>query len=108
MAKFIAVKIDASGKTQADIASECEFTRPNVVSMIKLGRMRLPLGQLAAFAKAINVDVYDLFCWWMRDYYGKTWLDLEHYVVRAHAGFSTNVRAAPSHPPKVPRSGRAA
>ena len=98
MAAYIDVKIRESGKTQAEIASECGFTRPNVVSMIKLGHIRLPLDRLAAFAKAIDVDVFDLFCWWMRDFYGKTWLDLEQHIARAPAGLSTIIPAGVSLP----------
>ena len=85
MATFIAAKIKASGKTQAQIAQECGFARPNVVSMIKLGRIRLPLNRLGAFARSIEVDVYDLFCWWMGTTYGATWAELEPHIARAAA-----------------------
>ena len=82
MATYISIKIRDSGKTQVQISEECGFARPNVVSMIATGRMRLPLDRLGVFAKAIDVDVYELFCWWMREAYGQTWLELESIIAR--------------------------
>ncbi|MGR3271504.1 hypothetical protein [Thalassococcus profundi] len=40
-ARLIAEAIDASGKTQREIANEIGFERPNVVSMLKSGEMRM-------------------------------------------------------------------
>lgn len=83
MAEFIALKIKECGKSQVQIATECGFARASVVSMIKHGRIRVPLDRLAALAKAIDADVFDLYCWWMRDSYGATWAELEKHIARA-------------------------
>ncbi|SIT18816.1 hypothetical protein SAMN05421759_1356 [Roseivivax lentus] len=42
-ARLIADAIDASGKTQREIAEEIGFPRGNVISMLRSGEMRLPI-----------------------------------------------------------------
>ncbi|SFE92078.1 hypothetical protein SAMN04515678_12321, partial [Roseivivax sediminis] len=49
-ARMIADAIEASGKSQREIASEMGYERPNVVSMMKNGDMRMPLERIPAFA----------------------------------------------------------
>ena len=43
-------------KSQAEIAAEAGFVNPNMLSMIKGGKTRLPLDRVPALAKALNVD----------------------------------------------------
>lgn len=43
-------------KNQAQIAAEAGFTNPNMISMIKSGRTRLPIDRVPALAKALDVD----------------------------------------------------
>jgi hypothetical protein len=49
-------RLEAS-KTQREIAVEVGYDRPNIVSMIKAGNMKMPLDKVPAFAKALGVDV---------------------------------------------------
>lgn len=83
IAAIMRVKIQSSGKTQAQIARECGLPKPNVVSMIKNGQTRLPLDRLAAFAKSVDMDVFELFSAWMANEYGQTWVELQKHVIRA-------------------------
>jgi hypothetical protein len=48
-------------KTQSEIAIKAGFTRPNVLSMIKTGSIRLPLDRVPALADALEVDPSHLF-----------------------------------------------
>jgi transcriptional regulator with XRE-family HTH domain len=48
--------IDASGKTQRQIATEIGYRKPNVISMMKQGQMPVPLEKVPALAKALNVE----------------------------------------------------
>lgn len=53
--------IEASGKTQREIAIEAGFPSQNIISMIKNGDTKVPLNRIPALAKALGVDPRDLF-----------------------------------------------
>ena len=57
-ARMIADAIEASGKTQREIAEEMGLLRPNVISMLKSGEMTMPIERIPAFSKATGIDVY--------------------------------------------------
>lgn len=48
-------------KTQNSIASEAGFVNPNMLTMIKVGRVKLPLDRVLALAKALECDPVMLF-----------------------------------------------
>lgn len=54
--RALALWIDASGKTQREIAREIGYPRPNVVSMLKTGSMSLPLLKVPVLARCLGVD----------------------------------------------------
>jgi len=68
---YITERIDALNgiKSQREIATEAGLPRPNVVSMIKKGDMKLPLERVPAFARAINADPAYLFRLVMEQYW---------------------------------------
>jgi transcriptional regulator with XRE-family HTH domain len=74
--QFLAFHIRRSGLTQREVAQACGFLRPNIVSMIKTGGVRLPLERLGAMARVLDVDPAALFVVWMATYYGDTWREL--------------------------------
>lgn len=65
---YIRRKIDASNKSQVQIAEEMGFSKPNVLSMIKTGRTSVPLGRIPALARAINVEPKILLAMCLREY----------------------------------------
>ncbi|KAA9010039.1 helix-turn-helix domain-containing protein [Histidinibacterium aquaticum] len=72
-ALLIADAIEASGKTQREIATEMGFERANVISMMKSGDMRIPLERIPAFAAATGVDSESLLKSAMLEYMPETW-----------------------------------
>jgi hypothetical protein len=48
--------IDASVKTQRQIANEIGYRKSNVISMLKQGHMPVPLSKVPALANALGVD----------------------------------------------------
>jgi predicted XRE-type DNA-binding protein len=56
VAEYIAWQIDLCGKKQTQIAEECGFDKPNVVTMIKQGKTKLPIGKIGRMAKALGID----------------------------------------------------
>jgi len=53
--------IEASGKTQREIAMEAGFPSQNIISMIKSGDTKVPLSRVPALAKSLGVEPQDLF-----------------------------------------------
>lgn len=60
VAKFLARHIDASNKSQLEIAAEVGFQRPNILSMIKKGVTNVPVSRVPALATALGLCEHDL------------------------------------------------
>lgn len=54
--EFLSDKIDQSGIKQSDMAEELNFDRPNIISMFKAGKTRVPLRCIPQMAKILNLD----------------------------------------------------
>lgn len=77
VAEFIELQIETSGLLQADIAKACEFEKPNVITMIKQGKTKLPLAKIGHMARALNVDSILLFKMVIGEYMPDTWTAIE-------------------------------
>ncbi len=60
-------RINEIEKSQWEIAQECGWL-PNVVTMVKLGQMKLPLDKVGVLAKAIGINPGILFWMVLREY----------------------------------------
>lgn len=56
VAEFITHQIRVSGKSQVEIASELGYDKPNIITMFKQGRTRIPLDKVGPLAKALKID----------------------------------------------------
>lgn len=56
IAQFIADRIKATGQLQKDIAKNVGFDAPNMMTMLKQGRTRLPLDKVVPMARALESD----------------------------------------------------
>lgn len=56
-------------RTQRDIAAECGYDKPNMISMFKTGVAKVPLEKIPALAKALGVDPAHLFRLAMQQYW---------------------------------------
>ena len=65
-------------KTQAQVAKEAGFPHPNMLSMIKHGKSRLPLERVPALAEALEIDAALLF----RTILAENWPGYERVVIR--------------------------
>ena len=54
--KLICATIDASDKSQRQIALDAGFDKPNVLSMIKTGIMKVPMDKIVPLADALGLD----------------------------------------------------
>ncbi len=77
VADFIADRLAECDKTQREIAQECGFETPNIVTMIKQGATKLPLNRIGPLAKAIGADPAHLLRLAMTEYMPDTWDAIE-------------------------------
>lgn len=80
VAEFIADKLAESDKTQREIAEECGFENPNIITMFKTGATKLPLNRIGPLAKAIDIDPAHLLRLVMLEYAPDTWEAIENIM----------------------------
>ncbi|MBK1679922.1 hypothetical protein [Rhodocyclus tenuis] len=107
VAEFLKEKINASGKMQREIAKEAGFEKPNIITMLKQGKTKLPISRIGALAKAIDADPAHLLRLVMSEYCPETWQAIEDVaqdavltanelkLVRAYREATGNSDAAP-------------
>lgn len=77
VAEYIEWQINLCGKKQLEIAEQAGFEKPNIITMIKQGKTKLPLEKIGRFAKAIEVDPIHLFKLCMQEYQPDTWIEIQ-------------------------------
>ncbi len=77
IADFIADRLAESDKTQREIAAECGFETPNIITMFKNGSTKVPLNRIGALAKALDADPAYMLRLAMREYMPDTWDAIE-------------------------------
>lgn len=73
VAALVAEQIRIIGKKQMEIAEEAGFDNPNVITMIKQGRTKLPLAKVGSMAKALELDPIFLLKLCIKEYQPDTW-----------------------------------
>ena len=56
VAEFITHQIRVSGKSQVEIAQELGYPKPNIITMFKQGKTRIPLDRVGPLAKTLEID----------------------------------------------------
>ena len=97
-ASLIRYALAGQDKTQAQIAREAGFSRPNVLSMIKNGEMRVPIERVPALARATGLDALVLLQVAMSEYMPDTWRAILSILSEA------NERSGPGALPNEPMS----
>ena len=80
VADYLNWQINLCGKKQLEIAEEVGFSKPNIITMIKQGKTKLPLDKIGKFAKAIEVDPIHLFKMCMQEYMPDPWKEVEKMI----------------------------
>ncbi len=73
VAYFISTRIEELGLKLLDVAEICGFARPNVVTMIKQGKTKLPMDKIGPMARALQTDPFELYRMCMQEYLPSTW-----------------------------------
>ena len=82
VAEYLHQLIKLSGKRQKEISDAVGYTNPNVVTMIKQGKTKLPINKVPAFAKVLNVDPVHLLRLTINEYMPQTWAAIEQVLGR--------------------------
>lgn len=80
VAEYITQQIALSEKSQKQIADEVGYDKPNVVTMIKQGKTKLPINKVGPFARSLNVDPAYLLRLVMSEYMPDTWSAIESLI----------------------------
>lgn len=68
VAEYISWQIQLCGKSQTEIAQQAGFDKPNVITMIKQGKTKVPLNKIGSMAKALEIDPVHFFKLVMSEY----------------------------------------
>jgi hypothetical protein len=66
--EFIEERVNSSSVKQTDIASALGYDKPNLVTMFKQGKTKVPLDKVPKFAKVLEIDPKMLLRKWMSEY----------------------------------------
>lgn len=78
--EYLSNVMDISGKTQNEIAADCNFNNSNIVSMIKQGKTKLPMAKVIPMAKSLNLDPIHLFRMALKEYQPDTYTALDAVI----------------------------
>nr|WP_319391150.1 helix-turn-helix transcriptional regulator [uncultured Cohaesibacter sp.] len=67
--RYIRTKIEASEKSQRELAEHVGYNNPNMIAMLKTGNVKLALDRVPAMAQALKVDPLDLFKFALTQFY---------------------------------------
>ena len=68
VAQYLTFQLDATHKTQREIADEVGYSKSNIITMFKQGLTRVPLATAPKLAKALGVDPIYFLRLCMREY----------------------------------------
>ena len=76
-AEYLAEQIDLSPKLQLQIAKEAGFDSPNVLTMMKQGKTKIPLNRVGSIARALEIDPHHLMRRVLEEYLPESWRAIE-------------------------------
>ena len=72
-ANYLSNAIENCGLTQREIARRAGFPKPNVISMMKTGHKKVPIGRIPALADALDVSAFAFLRTAMLEYEPELW-----------------------------------
>lgn len=73
VARFLTGVINSSPKLQVEIARDIGFEKPNMITMIKQGRTKLPISKVLPVADSLDLDARELLTLCMQEYQPEEW-----------------------------------
>lgn len=82
VARFLETMFAQCGKSQAEIARELGYPKPNILTMFKKGHTKVPLEVVGPLANALGADPVFLFKLVMQEYRPDTYTAIEPCLTR--------------------------
>ncbi|OWV39209.1 helix-turn-helix domain-containing protein [Mameliella alba] len=76
-ANFLRDAIDATDKTQRELARDAGLPHPNVLSMMKTGECKVPISRIPKLSAALSVDSSRFLELAMQEYHPEIWMTLQ-------------------------------
>lgn len=83
VAAYIQLQIAVSGVSQKQIAEALGYDNPNVITMFKQGKTKVPLNKVGPLATVLGVDPVHLLRLVMTEYCPDTWQAIQHLIGRS-------------------------
>ena len=80
VAQFLTKAIKTSGRTQSEICADIGYSKPNIITMFKQGKTKVPLDKIGPLASALGVDGRAFFRMVLGEYMPETLRSLEPYM----------------------------
>lgn len=80
VAEYLEKMIEISEKTQKQIAHEVGYAKPNVISMMKQGLIKVPVDKAPAIAHALNIAPAYFLGLVLREYMPDAWAAMEEHL----------------------------
>lgn len=77
VAEYLADQIDQSPKSQLEIAQAAGFDTPNIITMFKQGKTKIPLIRVGPLAIALGINPRHLLRRVLEEYMPETWHAVE-------------------------------
>ena len=80
VADYLTQQINICGKPQKEIAEDVGYKMPNIITMFKQGKTKLPVNKVPAFAQSIGTDPIHMLRIVMSEYMPETWEVIEGLI----------------------------
>ena len=77
VAEYLADQIEKSPKSQLEISEEAGFEKPNIITMLKQGKTKIPLNRVGPLAIALDINPRHLLRRVLEEYMPETWRAVE-------------------------------
>ncbi len=77
VARFLSDAINSSSKSQLEIARDVGFPKPNMITMLKQGRTKMPITKVKLMACSLGIDPKVLLRLCFEEYQPDNWAVIE-------------------------------
>jgi hypothetical protein len=74
--QFITIAIATSGKSDQELARELGYQSTQSITLLKNGRVKVPIERVSAFANALGVDAKALMSTVLNEYMSDSWQEI--------------------------------
>ncbi|MDP9155353.1 MAG: helix-turn-helix domain-containing protein [Pseudomonadota bacterium] len=80
VAEYLEKAIDMSGRSQRQLAEDLGYENPNVITMFKQGRTKVPINKINLLARALGLDPANLLRMVMEEYMPEAWAVIDQTI----------------------------